>query len=446
MSVEMTTNPDPDQATPAAESAPSRRDAVGFNVRIIQPPTRALLLAEIARIESYAAAVERVAGKAWLRLLHFDRVPPHPAMLLKQELLALNGDALITPEVYLGTATTPTPVLAWASERAWLALCRKLSQLPVAALQQLGQEIGQALGASAPAERRSLSVAGRTWRWGERTLVMGIINVTPDSFSRDGLLSPDTPLTVARQAAAFAAAGADILDIGGESTRPGATTVTLEDELERVIPAIQAASQACALPISVDPYKAEVAAAALAAGAHIINDIWGLRTPSGEWNVALATLVAERGVPIVLMHNRRASVAANQHGHHFSNVEYSDLTGEVCGELRESIRFAHDHGIAPGQIVLDPGIGFGKTPAQNIELLQHLAELQTLGYPLLVGTSRKSFIGLTLDRPVEARVFGTAATVSHAIMHGADIIRVHDVAAMVDVCRMTDALVRQRWQ
>ncbi|MBA3468978.1 MAG: dihydropteroate synthase [Herpetosiphonaceae bacterium] len=438
------TDPEPTSPQPARPAA--QPDADRFNVRIIQPTQRTALLAEIARIESYAEAVERVASKAWLRLLHFDGVPPHPAMLLKQELLALGGDALITPEVYLGTAAAPTPVLAWASERAWLALCRKLSLLPVDALQQLGRAISQALGAIDAAERGSLTLAGRTWRWGERTLVMGIINATPDSFSHDGLLSPATALTVAQQAAALAVAGADILDIGGESTRPGATTVTLDEELARVIPAIQAARQACDLPISVDTYKAEVAVAALDAGAHLVNDIWGLRTPSGEWNLALAGLVAERGVPIVLMHNRRASVAANQHGHHFSNVAYSDLTGEVCAELREGVRFALDQGIAPGQIVLDPGIGFGKTPAQNIELLQHLAELQALGYPLLVGTSRKSFIGLALNKPVEERIFGTAATVSHAIMHGADIIRVHDVAAMVDVCRMTDALVRQRPQ
>ncbi len=419
-------------------------DAARFNVRVMQPSQRAALLAEIARIESYAEAVERVASKAWLRLLHFDGVAPHAAMLLKQELLALGGDALITPEVYLGTAAAPTPVLAWASERAWLALCRKLSLLPIAEIQQLGRAVSQALAAFDPGQRGSLRVAGQTWRWGERTLVMGIINATPDSFSHDGLLSPDLPLTVAQQAAEFAAAGADILDLGGESTRPGATTVTLAEELERVIPAIQAARQACDLPISVDTYKAEVAAAALDAGAQIVNDIWGLRTPSGGWNVALAQLVAERGVPIILMHNRRASVAANPHGQHFSNVEYRDLTGEVCAEIRESIGFALENGIASAQIVLDPGIGFGKTPAQNIELLQHLAELQTLGYPLLVGTSRKSFIGLALNKPVDERVFGTAATVSHAIMHGADIIRVHDVAAMVDVCRMTDALVRQR--
>jgi dihydropteroate synthase len=153
--------------------------------------------------------------------------------------------------------------------------------------------------------------------------------------------------------------------------------------------------------------------------------------------------VAERGAPIVLMHNRRAAVAETTHGAHFVNVAYQDLTGEVMTDLRACIAFAFDQGISPGNIILDPGIGFGKTPAQNIELLQHLAELRALGYPLLIGTSRKSFIGLVLDKPAEERMLGTAATVSHAIERGADIVRVHDVAAMVDVCRMSDALVRR---
>jgi len=274
-------------------------------------------------------------------------------------------------------------------------------------------------------------------------LIMGIVNITPDSFSGDGLLSNDSSTRVAEQIGAFAQAGADILDIGGESTRPGAAFVSASAELERVIPAINIARRHSDLPISVDTYKAEVARQALDAGANLINDIWGLRTPDGGWNTDLARLVAERSVPIVLMHNRRAAVAETDRVAHFANIAYQDLIGEIIASLQASVAFAFDHGIAPGNIILDPGLGFGKTPAQNIELMQHLAELRALGYPLLVGSSRKSFIGLVLDKPAEERAFGTAATVSHAIERGADIVRVHDVAAMVDVCRMSDALVRR---
>ena len=422
---------------------PPTTDHQRHNVRVLNPANRAALVAEVAAIESYPEAVERVVAKAHQRLVRLDSVPPHAAMLLKQELLALGGDALITPDVYLGTAQTPTPVLAWASERAWTALARKLAALPLPVVQQLSHEIAVALASVDRADRGSITVAGQTWRWGERTLVMGIINVTPDSFSHDGLLDAQSSLNVADQAALFARVGADILDIGGESTRPGATIVSIEEELNRVIPAIAAARTACALPISVDTYKADVARAALDAGAHIINDIWGLRTPEGGWNEALAALIAERAVPIILMHNRRAVVARTANTDHFTAVSYADLTAEVCAGLRESVQFALQHGITASKIILDPGIGFGKTPAHNLELLRHLAESRSLGYPLLVGTSRKSFIGLALDKPVGERIFGTAATVVHAIERGADIVRVHDVAAMVDVCRMTDVLVRQ---
>jgi dihydropteroate synthase len=414
-----------------------------LNVRVLQPANRAALVAAVAAIESYPQAVERVAAKAYQRLLRLDAVAPHAAMLLKQELLAAGGDALITPEVYLGTATTPTPVLAWASERGWSAICQKLAQLPLPALQHIGQAITATLETIEDSDRGELRVGQRVWRWGERTLVMGIVNLTPDSFSGDGLLRDASATRVAEQIGAFAQAGADILDIGGESTRPGAAFVSASEELERVIPAIKIARRQSDLPISIDTYTADVARQALDAGADLINDIWGLRTPDGGWNTDLARLVAERGVPIVLMHNRRAAVAETNQVAHFTNTAYQDLAGEIAASLQASIAFAFDHGIAPGNIILDPGLGFGKTPAQNIELLQHLAELRALGYPLLVGSSRKSFIGLVLDKPAEERVFGTAATVSHAIERGADIVRVHDVAAMVDVCRMSDALVRR---
>jgi dihydropteroate synthase len=291
--------------------------------------------------------------------------------------------------------------------------------------------------------RGELIIAGRAFRWGERTYVMGILNVTPDSFSGDGLLAHGGgPQEVAEQAQRFMAEGADLLDIGGESTRPGAQPVTIAEELRRVIPAIEAVRQVTDLPISIDTYKAEVAKQALEAGAHMVNDIWGLRAPEGGWNEALARLVAEYRVPIVLMHNRRAAAAMGSIGAHYPHVRYADLLGEICADLGESVAYAESQGIARDRIILDPGIGFGKTPQQNIELLRRLGELRALGLPILLGASRKSFIGLILHVPPAERAFGTAAITALGIAAGVDIVRVHDVLINVHVARVADAVLR----
>ncbi len=282
-------------------------------------------------------------------------------------------------------------------------------------------------------------------RWNERTYVMGILNVTPDSFSGDGLERDDgdvVPGAVA-QARYFAEAGADILDVGGESTRPGAQPVSASEERARVVPVITALRRELDLPISVDTWKAEVAVAALDAGADMVNDVWGLRLPSGGWDYAMAQLVLERNVPIILMHNRQSQPKYSTVGGYYERVEYADLMGDVLHELREEVQFALDQGIQPAQIILDPGIGFGKTPAQNIELLRRLGEFKSLGYPLLLGTSRKSFIGLVLGGlPPHERVEGTIATVVLGIQAGVNIVRVHDVAAVVRAVRMADAILR----
>ena len=258
--------------------------------------------------------------------------------------------------------------------------------------------------------------------WGKRTYVMGIINVTPDSFSGDGL-GYDAEAAL-EQALRFQDEGADIIDVGGESTRPGSTPVTVEEEKRRVIPVIRLLASRLDVPVSVDTYKREVAREALAAGAAIINDVWGLKR-----DPALADLAAREGAPIVLMHNQQG-------------LDYSDLVPETLASLRASLRQALEAGVPSENVVLDPGLGFGKRPEHNLELLRRLAELKALGLPLLVGTSRKSTIGLVLDLPVEERLEGTAATVALAIANGADIVRVHDVKAMTRVARMSDAIVR----
>ena len=276
--------------------------------------------------------------------------------------------------------------------------------------------------------------------WGRRTYVMGILNVTPDSFSGDGLLdATDVVAAAVAQARGMVAAGADILDIGGESTRPGSAPVTEEEELARVIPVVEAVAAAVDVPLSVDTYRAAVAEAALAAGAGWINDVWGLRMDPD-----LAPLVARTGSMVVLMHNRKPESEAQrqQLGTIRVGAQYDDLWNDVLHELQESVELALEAGVRREQIVLDPGIGFGKTVSQNAQLIAELDRLKVLGFPILVGPSRKSFIGKILDLPPEQRVEGTAATVAIGIDRGADIVRVHDVQVMARVARMTDRLVR----
>lgn len=262
------------------------------------------------------------------------------------------------------------------------------------------------------------------FRWGERSYIMGVINLSPDSFSGDGLGSDVE--AVAAQARRFVADGADIIDIGGESTRPGSQPVSADEELKRVIPAIERLAGELPVPISIDTYKAAVARGAVAAGAAMINDIRGLKQ-----DPRLARVAAEAGVPIILASNQRGEPCQD------------DIMAEIILDLEKSIGLAQAAGVAGQDIIIDPGIGFGKTLSQNLEIIRRLAELKVLGKPILLGTSRKSVIGLVLDLPPSERLEGTAATVAIGIANGADIIRVHDVKQMVRVCRMSDAIVRR---
>jgi len=279
--------------------------------------------------------------------------------------------------------------------------------------------------------------------WGTRTFIMGIINLTPDSFSGDGMLDKeDVVMAAVAQAETFLRDGADILDIGGESTRPGAEAVSEEEEVARVIPVINAIRASFPeVIISIDTYKSTVARQALDTGANWVNDIWGFKT-----DFSLASVVAEWHVPVVLMHNRSKPGSAALEarlGGRYVGVDYDDLIRDICNELLESVTVAHEHGISDEHIILDPGIGFGKTIAQNLELIDRLDEIKALGYPILAGPSRKSFIGYTLNLPPQERIEGTAAAVALCIDRGADIIRVHDVRMMTRVARMTDAIVRR---
>ncbi len=288
----------------------------------------------------------------------------------------------------------------------------------------------------------SLQIGSFTFNWGSRTYVMGILNVTPDSFSGDGIIAKgDAVETAIEQAKNFLANGADILDVGGESTRPGSAPVNADEEMERVIPVIQALNKNFPKAIiSIDTYKAKVAKEAVHAGAHIINDVWGLRADDD-----LALVAAKYKTPVILMHNRSnpASVEVREKfGNAYKGAEYENLIADVKRELMDSAALARKSGIAESNIVLDPGVGFGKTREHNLELINRLGEIRELGYPILLGTSRKSFIGFTLDLPADQRLEGTAATVAVGISRGADIIRVHDVKEMARVAKMTDVIVR----
>ncbi len=287
----------------------------------------------------------------------------------------------------------------------------------------------------------ALTGRGGTFHWGARTYVMGVLNLTPDSFSGDGLMDRDDPVgSAVAQAERFLEAGADILDLGGESTRPGAEPVSEREERERVLPVLRALREITQAPITIDTYRAATAEAALEEGADWVNDVWGLRA-----DPEMASLVAERNVPVILMHNRSNpsnAAVAERLGGRYVGVKYEDLLTDVRRELMESVALAHAAGVTDQQIVLDPGIGFGKTVDQNLELLNRTHEIRSLGYPVLLGPSRKSFIGYTLDLPPDERLEGTAAAVAVAVTRGADIVRVHDVKVMVRVARMADAIVR----
>ena len=279
------------------------------------------------------------------------------------------------------------------------------------------------------------------FEWGKKTYVMGIVNITPDSFSGDGVLvRGDAVQTAVSQAQQFVADGADIIDIGGESTRPGSSPVTEAEELARVIPVIEAVKTAVSLPISVDTYRAAVAEAALAAGASWVNDVWGLRMDSH-----MAQVVAQANCPVILMHNRSKpkDVAQEERlGGRYVGVKYDDLIADIKHELNESVELARRAGVKEENIILDPGVGFGKTVAQNLQIVNQLDQFKTMGFPILLGTSRKSFIGYTLDLPPEERLEGTAATVAVGIARGADMVRVHDVKEIVRLAKMTDAIIR----
>lgn len=409
----------------------------GFNVRIISLDTQDKIRAEMEKIGADARGIAIMTRKASFRAVKLEGLNFAAANIIKQEMLSKGGEAVTSRLVY-SKKETESDVLLLGTLRHYRDLLKKLRMQPFKSLVAIASEVEQALARYAGDELQPLTIAGKTFNWGERTYVMGVLNVTPDSFSGDG--TGDDIEGALDQAWRMIEEGADIIDVGGESTRPGSEPVSSEDELRRVIPVIERLAQSTDVPISIDTYKAKVAEEALAAGAHLVNDVWGLRM-----DPPLGGLVARHQVPVVLMHNRsrpKDAVQTERLGGRYLGVEYEDLMADIIRELRESIALALEAGIEREKIIVDPGIGFGKTVEQNLQVMAELAELKVLGRPILLGPSRKSFIGYTLDLSAGERIEGTAAAVAIGIANGADIVRVHDVKEMVRVARMTDAMIR----
>lgn len=348
------------------------------------------------------------------------------ANILKQNMLAHGGDVALPKDAYeLNTEETDLIIIGTLKhfEQLYLSLLDQAFCLP-----EIAGEIKEAL-LCYESNARVLHAGDFLLDFGERTYVMGILNVTPDSFADGGRYS--NVQAAVEHGLQMAAEGADIIDIGGESTRPGAEPVPIEEELKRTIPVIEGLCARLNMPISIDTYKFEVARKALDAGAAIVNDISALRADK-----KMAKLVADRNVPVIIMHMQGTPKNMQKH------PQYKDVMGEIIAFLRERGEHALREGVLRERIIVDPGIGFGKTLTHNLQIMRRLPELRSLGFPILMGTSRKSFIGFALDLPVEERLEGTAATVAYSIAQGANIIRVHDVKEMARVARMTDAMVR----
>lgn len=396
-----------------------------FNPRWLTVTSPQQAVHELNLVASDGCGVSAMAPKMLSRCIKLNGLKCHQANILKQELLSVGGDAAVARGT-VACSIPATDCILIGTDKQLLRLCHKLAAQPFG-LAALAQELTALLEKSLHpphiwrTSRRDLSL--------ERPLIMGILNLTPDSFSDGGCF--DTPEKALERARQMEAEGADIIDIGGESTRPGAAAVPSDRELARIMPVLELLAGKLACAISVDTWKSTVADQAMATGAEIINDISGF-----SFDPDMATVAARHGAGVVLMHTRGTPDRMQQ------DTVYPDLMFEVTESLRYSVSLAQEAGIARERIAVDPGIGFAKECNGNLEILRRLDELRTLGLPVLVGSSRKSFIGTVLGRPLSFdRLFGTAATVAIAVTNGASILRVHDVRAMRDAADMARAVM-----
>lgn len=413
-----------------------------FNARILDINSRRQLERYLQVTGADAPGVQVMLNKADYYHIYLQNVNLRAANIIKQEMLSKGGDASVHKDISM-LKTEQTDILLFGSYRQFQKVIKNFKRQPfglqllAVELEKLfaGRKLTKAIERQQALNKNEKNSYFSSNKYsnlqekinlpiGERTIVMGILNVTPDSFSDGGKYNQlEIALAHAKK---MVADGADIIDVGGESTRPGAEALGLEAELERILPIITALRKE--LPqsiISIDTYKAAVADAAVQAGANIINDVWGAKKDK-----QMAAVMAKHQLPVILMHNRIQPV-------------YQDLIADIVADMRKSIATVEAAGLAPDLVILDPGIGFAKDYQQNLEIMYKLREITMLGYPVLLGTSRKSIIAKTLELPVNERIEGTAATVTLGIERGVQMVRVHDVKEMKRVCQMSDAMIRR---
>ncbi|MGG4449191.1 dihydropteroate synthase [Brevibacillus porteri] len=390
-----------------------------YNSFRIHAATFAEMVSELVKRGVPVPEAERMAEAGTSLKIHTENMSVATAQSVREIMHSFDAEAIISDQP--GSADKKYVLLLASQKKIDLALEHMKTQTEE--LRALAAEVREVLAMPAKLRaRRELNCGQYVLPLGERTLVMGILNVTPDSFS-DGGRYVDVEAALA-QARAMVEAGADLIDIGGESTRPGSEAVDEATELDRVLPVIRTLSQELSVPLSIDTYKAAVAERAILEGAHIINDVWGAKR-----DPRMAEVAARLDVPIILMHNRE-------------DTDYHDFFPNYIKDLRESVQIALQAGVKQERIILDPGIGFVRTVEQNLETMRRLDDLVGLGYPVLLATSRKRMIGHVLDLPVDERVEGTAATVALGAAKGCHMVRVHDVKEMKRVTKMMDAMLK----
>ena len=398
-----------------------------FGIRYLHLTSEKEALDALKRADVDPYGIQAMLPKMFHLNIVLDGLECRVANIIKQEMLSLGGDAAVARGT-VACSVTRTDVILMGTLKQMQRFADKISAQPFG-LGAISERIREILK-NVFADSFLLRTSRREMNLGERTLIMGILNVTPDSFSDGGRF--DSPEKAVEEGIRMAEEGADILDIGGESSRPGSDPVSPEEEMRRVIPVIRALASRTDLPLSVDTMKASVARKALEEGAEIVNDVSAMGSDE-----AMAKVVADAGAAVVLMHMRGVPKSMQA-----GDLAYHSLRGEIIAYLRKGIERAGNVGIDPTQIMVDPGIGFGKTTEDNMRLISHLSEFKILGRPILVGASRKAFIGRVTGGTPAERDEGTAAAVTAAILNGGQVIRVHEVAMMKKVATMADALLR----
>lgn len=399
---------------------------MGINPRVLILRSERGVKDELKKIGVSQEAVKILAPKAFHYLIKIEGIPSPTANLLKQEMLSVMADAAISKEVASFTSKK-SDVLLIGTEAQLKKILPRLNRQPFN-LPEVSQQLSELLK-NFKKGKFVLSFKEKKMDLTRKVAVMGVLNLTPDSFYNGGKYT--TPARALRKVEEMVKEGADLIDVGGESTRPGAKEVGIEEEIRRVIPVISKIRELFEIPVSIDTYRAKVAKEALEAGVDMVNDISGLRFDPG-----LKEVVARFGAAVVLMHIKGTPRDMQ------SNPRYESLMGEIISYLSDSIRLAQKAGIDLEKIIVDPGIGFGKTPEHNLQILNHLGELRSLGRPILIGVSRKSFIGAILKLPLEERLEGSLAAASLALMQGAKIIRTHDVKATRRAVDLTQAIIQ----